>query len=150
VNRHVKHPAGRSMPPKGRDYLLTVSLDPGAVAAVRHDVAEVLASFGVSRNSAFTDAVLLVVSELVANVVRHAAGRSATAEVTVSTSGRHLVIGVEDQDPRLPDLSPQALGEGLRTVSELAAAYGGGVSVQPLAAGEGKTILVRFLPPDAR
>ncbi|HEY3482585.1 MAG TPA: ATP-binding protein, partial [Streptomyces sp.] len=81
------------MPPKGRDYILTVSLDPGAVAAVRHDVAAALAAFGFAARSAFVDAVLLVVSELVANVVRHAAGRSPTAEVTVRTGAGLLVIG---------------------------------------------------------
>jgi two-component sensor histidine kinase len=113
-------------------------------------VAAALAEFGFAPRSAFVDAVLLVVSELVTNVVRHAAGRSPTAEVTVRTGAGLLVIGVADQDPRLPDLSPEAMGEGLRTVAELVAAYGGVLRVRPFVNGDGKTMLVRFDSPPAR
>jgi signal transduction histidine kinase len=141
---------GGTRQPEGRSFRLTLSLEPGAVTAARHDVTEVLAEFGLGRNSAFSDAVLLVVSELVTNVVRHALGRPATADVTVTAGDGELVIAVEDHDPRLPDMSPQALGAGLRTVAELAAEYGGALSAVPLAHGAGKAMRVHFVSPDSR
>lgn len=133
-----------------RDFILTVALEPGAVRAVRHDVARALVEFGFSEKSAFVDSVLLAVSELVANVVRHAAGRTPGADVTIKAGAEFLVIGVADEDPRVPDLSPAAIGEGLRTVSELAAAYGGTLTVRPSPNGDGKTMTVRFLRPEPR
>lgn len=49
------------------------------------------------------------------------------------------------------DLAADTMGEGLRTVVELAApAYGGDVSVEPAARGRGKTVLIRFQLPDAK
>jgi signal transduction histidine kinase len=136
--------------PEGRSFRLTLSLERGAVAAARHDVTEVLAEFGFGRGSAFSDAVLLVVSKLVTNVVRHAAGSPAIADVTVTAGSSQLVIAVEDHDPRLPGLSPQTLGAGLRTVAELAAQYGGTLTAEPLPDGAGKAMRVRFVPPDTR
>lgn len=150
MRRHAGPAAGGVSLSGVRDFVLTLSLEPGAVRAARDDVSRALVEFGFAARSAFVDAVLLVVSELVANVVRHAVGRSATAEVTVSASPGMVVIGVADEDPRLPDLSPSALGEGLRTVSELAALYGGRLTVEPFVRGDGKTMLVRFQRPEAQ
>lgn len=140
---------GRQLP-ESRSFHLTLSLEPGAVTAARHDVTEVLAEFGIDRHGAFSDAVLLVVSELVSNVLRHAAGRSVTAEVTVTIDGSGLLVAVEDQDPRLPDLSPRVLGTGLRTVLELAEQYGGSLRAQALPRGAGKSVRVRFTVPGRR
>jgi signal transduction histidine kinase len=133
--------------PAARSFHLTLSLAPGAVTAARHDVTEVLAEFGFDRRSAFSDAVLLVVSELVSNVLRHATGPAATAEVAVTVDGSRLLIDVADQDPQLPDLSANALGGGLRTVVELAEQYGGNLRAHALPRGAGKSMHVGFTAP---
>ncbi|MFI1097910.1 ATP-binding protein [Streptomyces sp. NPDC020917] len=133
--------------PEVRHFHLTLSLERGAVTAARHDVTAALAEFGYTSRTAFSDAVLLVVSELVTNVVQHAADRSPTLDIGVTAGPGELVITVEDQDPRIPDLAPAAVGGGLRVVTELAAEYGGSLVAQPLPLGEGKSMQVRLLPP---
>ncbi|MDT0449575.1 ATP-binding protein [Streptomyces hesseae] len=128
--------------------MLTLPSVPEAVRQTRRDTAAALSEYGLSPDSAFAGAVLLVVSELVSNAVRHAADHSPTVDVTLAIAAERLVIGVADQDPRLPDLSPQAMGDGLRTVSELTAAYGGALSVEAAVHRCGKTMLVWFALPD--
>ncbi|WP_424886920.1 ATP-binding protein [Streptomyces sp. XH2] len=128
--------------------ILTLPLVPEAVRQTRRDTAAALSEQAIPANSVFAGAVLLVVSELVANAVRHAADRSPTADVTIAVGAGQLVIGVTDQDPRLPDLSPEAMGDGLRTVADLAAAYSGSLSVEHSAHGCGKVVLTRFLIPE--
>ncbi|MFI9201123.1 ATP-binding protein [Streptomyces sp. NPDC053048] len=130
--------------------ILTVPLVPEAVRQARCDTAMALSEYAIPTNSAFAGAVLLVVSELVANAVRHAAARSVTADVTIAVGAGQLVIGVADQDPCLPDLSPGAVGGGLRTVADLAAAYGGTLGVEPAVHGCGKAVVARFHVPDDR
>lgn len=153
MGRHRKHaPVQAAMcrpasPPVWR-RILTLPLVPEAVRQTRRDTAAALSEYGLSPDSAFAGAVLLVVSELVSNAVRHAAGNSATVDVTFAIAAERLVIGVADQDPHLPDLAPQAMGEGLRTVSELTAAYGGALSVEAAVHSCGKTMLVWFALPD--
>ncbi|MFE7045699.1 ATP-binding protein [Streptomyces atratus] len=143
-------PAGVRALPHVRRHAITVPLLPPSVRIARISTAEALTSFGVAPGSSLADAALLVVSELVSNAVRHAAGHSPDAEVTVTVAAGHLVIGVGDQDPHVMDLASGATGEGLRTVAELAAAYDGDVSVEPAARGRGKTVLVRFQLPGAQ
>lgn len=134
----------------GQRHAVTLPLVPASVRAARVSTAPALAAFGVAPASSLTDAALLVVSELVSNAVRHAAEHSPDVEVTVAVAAGQLVIGVRDQDPGMIDLAADTTGEGLRTVAELAAANGGGVSVEPAARGRGKTILVRFQLPDTK
>lgn len=133
--------------PEVRHFHLTLTLERGAVTAARHDVTAALAEFGHAPHTAFSDAVLLVVSELVTNVVQHAAGTSSTLDVAVVAGPGELTVTVGDQDPRIPDLAPAAVGGGLRVVTELAAEYGGSVVAEPLPHGEGKSMHVRLLPP---
>jgi anti-sigma regulatory factor (Ser/Thr protein kinase) len=131
-----------------RRHLLTVPLEPASVRLARRDVAGMLTECGVDPGSVFVGAVLLVVSELIANAFRHAQ-HSPTADVAVTLGAGRLVVGVADRDPRLPDLSPTAVGDGLRTVAELAAAHGGGLSAEPAEDGRGKVMLVHFRLPTA-
>jgi two-component sensor histidine kinase len=105
-----------------------------------------LADAGVPPCSAFADAVLLEVSELVTNVLRHAA-RSPVTDVGITVGAGHLVVSVADTEPRLPDLTPAGMGVGLLMVTELAATFDGTVSVETAAGHDGKTVLVRFLMP---
>ncbi|MEV7521359.1 ATP-binding protein [Streptomyces sp. NPDC091371] len=132
--------------PEVRRHVVSLAVEPGAVPRAREAAAARLAQAGVEPSSAFADAVLLVVSELVANVVRHAHD-SPVAEVGITVGSGQLVVSVDDTDPRLPDLSPEGMGPGLRTVSELAAAYDGELSVEPSLARKGKIMLVRFRIP---
>ncbi|MFE4698701.1 ATP-binding protein [Streptomyces sp. NPDC056738] len=116
---------------------------PGAVTRAREAVTGHFADAGVAPGSAFADAVLLVVSELVTNVLRHAA-RSPVTDVGITVDAGHLIVSVTDAEPRLPDLTPAGMGAGLLTVAELAASLGGTVSAEAAAGHDGKTVLVRF------
>ncbi|MCM1966035.1 MULTISPECIES: ATP-binding protein [unclassified Streptomyces] len=121
---------------------------PGSVRSARERTERSLVLFGLESSSSLFGAVLLVVSELVANAVRHAR-QSPDAEVTVEMTEHLLVVGVGDLDPRPMTLADaeRTSGQGLRTVAELARAYGGDVRVEP--AGErGKSIVVRFILPE--
>ncbi|WP_326655016.1 ATP-binding protein [Streptomyces sp. NBC_01750] len=134
---------------------MSVRVAPEAVREARQAVAEHLPKVGIAADSAFADVVLLVASELVANVIRHAAHTS-VAGVGIAVGAGQLVIAVSDGDPRLPCLAADARGEGLRMVSELAALYDGDVSAEPAVDHDGKVVLVRFripypaIPGDAR
>jgi signal transduction histidine kinase len=131
--------------PSVRRHIVSVPVGPEAVTRAREAVAGRLPEAGVAAGSAFADAVLLVVSELVTNVLRHA--RSSAADVGITVGAGQLVIGVADADPRLLDLNPAALGAGLRMVAELAAEYDGDISVEPAVDDGGKVVLVRFRLP---
>ncbi|RLU92264.1 ATP-binding protein [Streptomyces griseocarneus] len=121
---------------------------PEVVRQARREAAASLAEYGIGpADSAFVGSVLLVVSELVTNALRHAADQSPTADLIIAVGAGQLVIGVADQDPRLPGRSPYTVGEGLRTVRELAASYGGALGVEPAAHGCGKAVLARFILP---
>ncbi|KPI07472.1 ATP-binding region ATPase domain protein [Actinobacteria bacterium OK074] len=132
--------------PAGRRHVVSLELGPQAVRRAREAVAGLLFGAGVVPDSAFFDAVLLVTSELVTNVVRHAA-RSPVMDVSVTVAAGRLVVGVADAEPRLPDLSEEGMGAGLRMVAEVAADYGGDVSAEPAVDHDGKVVLVRFALP---
>jgi len=91
------------------------------------------------------DAVLLVASELVTNVMRHT--RQGTGIVDLVVRGRGVRLAVSDDDPR-PVVEPTDRpapnatgGRGLVIVYELAAA------VRQVARRDGKTIIVTFRVP---
>ncbi|MGW0754828.1 ATP-binding protein [Streptomyces sp. NPDC002587] len=116
--------------------------------AVRERTERSLRLFGLESASALFGAALLVVSELVANAVRHAR-HSPEAEVTLHMTEHLLVVAVGDLDPR--PLTPADLdrtaGQGLRTVADLARTFGGDVRIEPVSDGHGKTVVVRFILP---
>jgi two-component sensor histidine kinase len=131
---------------QARRHVWTVALAPGSVRAVRERTERSLVLFGVAVDSSLGGAVLLVVSELVANAVRHAHG-SPDAEITLTMNDHLLVVGVGDRDPRPLAPAGPACGQGLRTVADLAREYGGDIRVERAADGRGKTVVVRFLLP---
>ncbi len=99
-----------------------------AVSQARRFVADVLGDDFPGR-----DEVLLLVSEIAANAIRHSAsGHGGEFEVTVSVTGGLVRIEVGDQggasEPRLTgqDAAPDALtgGRGLRIVDALATKWG--------------------------
>ncbi|MGW3129890.1 ATP-binding protein [Streptomyces sp. NPDC001123] len=131
-------------------HVVAVPVGPEAVRLAREAVADRFGEVGVAPRSSFADAVLLVVSELVVNVLRHAP-RSPVADVGMTVGAGHLVVGVADAEPSLPDLEPGAMGAGLHLVTELAGEYDGDVSVKPAIDHGGKVVLVRFrMPSQAR
>jgi two-component sensor histidine kinase len=95
------------------------------------------------REERFTgdvDTVLLLVSELVTNAVKHAA---TPFDVTVSVAGPEVTVAVVDHDrrhpPRLRDPAPDdTSGRGLRIVQELATSWG-----TEALSGDGKRVWFR-------
>lgn len=134
------------VPPSVRGHIVSVPVGPEAVRQAREAVAGRFVGVGVAPGSAFADAVLLVVSELVVNVLRHAP-RSTVTDVGMAVGAGQLVVSVADTEPCLPDLEPGAMGAGLRLVAELAAEYDGDVSAEPAIDHDGKVLLVRFRMP---
>jgi hypothetical protein len=133
-------------PPAVQRHIASFRPGPEVVRRARESVAEHLPCAGVAPGSAFADAVLLVVSELVVNVLRHAP-RSPAIDVGITVAAEKLVVSVADAEPHLPDLSGAGMGAGLRMVAELAADYDGDVSAEPAVDHDGKVILVRFTMP---
>ncbi|KIE26062.1 hypothetical protein LK08_15990 [Streptomyces sp. MUSC 125] len=129
-----------------RRHVVSVRLGPGAVREAREAVAGHFAEVGVAPGSALADAVLLVVSELVTNVLRHAACSPLTDVGMTAMAGR-LVVSVADAEPRLPELTDDGMGAGLRLVAELAADYDGDLRAEPAIDHDGKVVLVRFRIP---
>ncbi|GAA3784601.1 hypothetical protein GCM10022403_019080 [Streptomyces coacervatus] len=134
------------VPSPVRRHIVSVPVGPEAVRRARVAVAGRFGEVGVVPGSAFADAVLLVVSELVVNVLRHAS-RSPVADVGITVGAGQLVISVADAEPHLPSLEPDAMGAGLQLVAELAAEYDGYVSAEPAIDHDGKVVLVRFRMP---
>ncbi|MFE1558661.1 ATP-binding protein [Streptomyces sp. NPDC058734] len=132
-----------------RKHVWTVPLVPGSVRAARERTERSLVLFGLESSSALFGAVLLVVSELVTNAVRHAR-RSPDAEVTLHMTEHLLVASVGDLDSRPITLAEagRAAGQGLRTVADLARTFGGDVRIEPFSGGCGKTVVVRFILPE--
>ncbi|MEV7523823.1 ATP-binding protein [Streptomyces sp. NPDC091371] len=143
------HPSGQHALPQTRKHAWTVPLVPGSVRAARERTERSLVLFGLGSASSLFGAALLVVSELIANAVRHAQ-QSPDAEVTLHVSDHMLVVAVADLDPRPITLADadRATGQGLRTVADLARAYGGDVRIEPATGGRGKTVIVRFILPE--
>ncbi|MCX5303051.1 MULTISPECIES: ATP-binding protein [Streptomyces] len=138
-------PSGRQLV-RERRHAWTVPLAPGSVRAARERTERSLVLFGVGGASSLGGAVLLVVSELVANAARHATA-SPEAEITLTMTDHLLVVAVGDLDPRPVTLADRSAGQGLCTVADLARAHGGDVGVEPSPDGRGKTVLVRFILP---
>ncbi|MET3987107.1 ATP-binding protein [Streptomyces sp. PvR034] len=144
----ARHPGGQPAA-RVREHAWTVPLVPGSVRAARERTERSLVLFGLESASALFGAVLLVVSELVTNAVRHAQ-QSPDAEVTLHMSDHMLAVAVADLDPRpiTPADAARASGQGLRTVADLARTFGGDVRIEPAPGGRGKTVVVRFILPE--
>ncbi|MFJ3922073.1 ATP-binding protein [Streptomyces sp. NPDC090022] len=118
---------------------------PATVPLVRSRVRAVLEGWQVSL--AVADALVLAVSELVGNAVRHAARASDRLGVSVTLVGGWLQLEVTDGDPALPppvhavDAEAEG-GRGLLIVTLLLAEVGGELAV--LAHEFGKTARVRI------
>jgi anti-sigma regulatory factor (Ser/Thr protein kinase) len=94
-----------------RRHIVSVPVGPEAVRRAREAVAGHFGEVGVAPGSAFADVVLLVVSELVVNVLRHAP-RSPVADVGMTVGAGQLVVSIADAEPCLPDLETGRDGGG--------------------------------------
>ncbi|WP_372411465.1 ATP-binding protein [Streptomyces luteireticuli] len=138
------HRTAPAVPVRRRTW--TVPLVPASVREARERAERSLAELGLAPGASVFDAALLVVSELVANAVRHAP-RSPDVEVAVTVTDGLLVIAVGDLDPRLPVPFGRTSGQGFRTVTDVARAYAGDLRVEPDPGGRGKTVIVWFALP---
>ena len=144
--RHLPPAAVEHALPRVQRHVISIQVGPGAVRETTQAVSESLAEAGIPPTTAFADAVLLVVGELVTNVMRHAVS-SPVADVGITVAGGQLAVSVADGDDRLPCLDAHGRGPGLRTVSELADEYEGDVRTEPAPDRGGKTVMVRFRIP---
>ncbi|MFC9831253.1 two-component sensor histidine kinase [Streptomyces albogriseolus] len=125
-------------------HVLTVPTGPGAVRVARETAERALAEWGIDAHHPAVGPALLILGELVANSVRHAAALSPQTTVLYAAGPDCLVLAVHDRHPHRPALTgPHATGPGgLATVLELTHALGGTAVVRGDADGPGKSVWV--------
>lgn len=114
-----------------------------SVPQARHAVRDLLHRQGVPVADDLFHGLLLIVSELVTNAVKHAALLSPTLAVEVAVGAEWVRVSVEDNHPYRPTALEadhgQTGGRGLLLVREVAQEAGGVVDVEHTASG-GKVI----------
>ncbi|WP_030869500.1 ATP-binding protein [Streptomyces sp. NRRL S-37] len=125
-------------------HVLTLPTGPGAVRLARETAERALAEWGVGEHHPVVGPALLILSELVANSVRHAAEVSPQTTVVYAASADCLVFAVHDRHPHRPRLSgPDGAGTGgLATVVELTHGLGGTAVVRGDDDGRGKSVWI--------
>lgn len=131
--RAPRIPASRRTPGHGVSlYAFTVPAAAAEVPLARRRAARVLREWGLHEDGLQTAA--LVISELVGNVVRHAAPHAARTTVTLTRTRTTLTLAVHDEHPFLPqppsDADPgRDCGRGLMIVDSLAREAGGALQI---------------------
>ncbi|MFE7749200.1 ATP-binding protein [Streptomyces sp. NPDC057428] len=114
-----------------------------SVPQARHAVRDLLSRQGVPVEDDILQGLLLIVSELVTNAVRHAALLSPELAVEVAIGAEWIRVSVEDNHPYRPTALVtdygQTGGRGLLLVREITAEAGGTCDVEHTAGG-GKII----------
>ncbi|MEU9185674.1 ATP-binding protein [Streptomyces sp. NPDC048484] len=114
-----------------------------SVPQARHAVRDLLVRQGVPVSDDVVHGLLLIVSELVTNAVRHAAVLSPTLAVEVAVGAEWVRVSVEDSHPYRPTALEadhgRTGGRGLLLVSEITREAGGWCDVEHTATG-GKVI----------
>ncbi|MER7489217.1 ATP-binding protein [Streptomyces sp. NPDC126497] len=124
-------------------HVLTLPTGPGAVRLARETAERALAEWGIGERHPAVGPALLILSELVANSVRHAAGVSPQTTVVYAAGPGCLVFAVHDDHPHRPRLfGPDAGHGGLATVVELTHGLGGTAVVRGDADGPGKSVWI--------
>ncbi|MEV7770234.1 ATP-binding protein [Kitasatospora sp. NPDC086791] len=128
-----------------RQYRMSLASTWAAAKVVRRITVTLLTSWRVPPKSTVHDVAVFAVTELAANVVRHAAERSPYFELWLAVGDDGLEVAVRDGHPRLLDLPlPGPGGEsGLAAVADLARHLGGDLTIEPAPEG-GKTVRVRL------
>ncbi|MEU0229132.1 ATP-binding protein [Streptomyces sp. NPDC006284] len=116
-----------------------------SVPQARHAVRDLLVRQGVPVSDDVTQGLLLIVSELVTNAVRHAAVLSPVLAVEVAVGPEWVRVSVEDDHPYRPTALEtdhgRTGGRGLLLVREITREAGGACDVAHTAGG-GKVIWV--------
>ncbi|MCH0567378.1 MULTISPECIES: ATP-binding protein [unclassified Streptomyces] len=116
-----------------------------SVPQARHAVRDLLCRQGVPVPDDLVQGLLLIVSELVTNAVKHAALLSPTVAVEVAVGAEWVRVSVEDNHPYRPTALEadhgQVGGRGLLLVREIAREAGGVCDVEHTAGG-GKVVWV--------
>ncbi|MCN9242579.1 ATP-binding protein [Streptomyces sp. RY43-2] len=126
-------------------HVLTLPTMGSAVRLARETAELVLAEWGVPARHPSVDPALLILSELVANSVRHAAALSETVTVIYAASKDTFAFAVHDRHPHQPTLygaHAASPGSGLGTVVELTHSLGGTAVLRGDADGGGKSIWI--------
>lgn len=126
-------------------HVLTLPATGPAVRVARETTERVLAEWGTSRRHPMVDPALLILSELVANSVQHAACLSPNITVIYAAGKDTFAFAVHDRHPYQPALFAavtEAGGGGLGTVMELTLGAGGTAVVRGDADGRGKSIWI--------
>jgi anti-sigma regulatory factor (Ser/Thr protein kinase) len=137
-------PAGpRPVQPYEGVWRFTAPAVDASVPQARHAVRDLLARQGVPAGAEIVHGLLLIVSELVTNAVRHAALLSPTLAVEVGVGSAWVRVSVEDDHPYRPAAlvadHGRTGGRGLLLVREIAREAGGVCDVAQTARG-GKII----------
>ncbi|MFI5770160.1 ATP-binding protein [Streptomyces sp. NPDC051658] len=114
-----------------------------SVPQARHAVRDLLKRQGVPLDDDIAEGLLLIVSELVTNAVKHAALLSPELAVEVAVGEEWIRVSVEDNHPYRPTAletdHAQTGGRGLLLVREITREAGGACDVEHTAGG-GKII----------
>ncbi|MCX5339343.1 ATP-binding protein [Streptomyces sp. R-74717] len=114
-----------------------------SVPQARHAVRDLLNRQGVPMDDDIAEGLLLIVSELVTNAVKHAALLSPELAVEVAVGAEWVRVSVEDNHPYRPTALEtdyaQTGGRGLLLVREITREAGGACDVEHTAGG-GKII----------
>ncbi|MFE9700894.1 ATP-binding protein [Streptomyces sp. NPDC006270] len=126
-------------------HALTLPAVGSAVRVARETAEQVLAEWGAGARETGRDAALLILSELVANSVRHAAALSPNVTVVFAGGPGTFAFGVHDRHPYRPALfasAGTAPGRGLATVMELTHGLGGSAVVRGDVDEGGKSVWI--------
>ncbi|WP_410535651.1 ATP-binding protein [Streptomyces sp. KL2] len=159
--RRQTQPYARPQPhprPYEGAWRFTVPVHESSVPRARHAVRDLLRRRGAPVTGELMDGLLLILSELVTNAVRHAALLSEEIGVEISLDAGRVRLGVEDGHPYRPAALAAAPGRehtggrGLLLVRAIAAEAGGFCEADRTASG-GKVVRVEMrlapLPPSA-
>ena len=146
----VDEPLGQRPPnplPYEGVWRFTAPAVEASVPQARHAVRDLLYRQGVPVSDDLVQGVLLIISELVTNAVRHAALLSPMLAVEVAVGAEWLRVSVEDNHPyrqtALEADHGQTGGRGLLLVREVTREAGGVCDVEQTGAG-GKVVWAAF------